>query len=37
MTLPVEQIFITYIETGILNERYKEKEALVIEDVDYHL
>ena len=25
MTLPVEQVFISYIETGILNEKYKEK------------
>lgn len=35
MKLPIDKLFMTYIETAEMNERYKELEAIVIGDVEY--
>ncbi len=35
MTIPVENVFITYFETDILNERYRENEVPIIVEDDY--
>ncbi len=37
MTIPVESVFITFIETDILNERYRENEVLIIVEDEYWL